>query len=465
VTKVIETINNLFFNLTAGITPAVIFPVVTGFLLLLFFIYYIVVLRPKSGTTEWINMETDKGRSTFLLTRYPLEKQDIAPLVMFPVFFFLLAFVNNSYTSLTDVSYIGLLFGILILVVLYTFIKNIFGKTAVAVCGTLLLGFDLMLFSHSRAAAICIYEVFFILLAFFFIYRYASTDVDAPFKESLKPLALSGFFFGLGFAAGQAGLFAGAGIIIVLIIRIVLLGRHYKLNEKTGFGGYKAKTFLFFTLFFIVVPAVIYCLCYIPNGIFTGMSLRRGMLWDLTFYKQIWDGFTAGFPSGSRFVSIHPFTPVWWRWILGIRPVLQIDSMSSTITAISVIAVYGNPVLLWAGLPAMAVMAIRVFSHRDAAALFIITGFLSQIVPRVVETGSILAFYHLPVTLFLVLALAHVLNTMIERKRSMYRLFVYGYTSLAGILFAVFYPIMSGLSMPRWYFTDLLPWFPALWPF
>ena len=63
--------------------------------------------------------------------------------------------------------FMGVLFGVLMLPLLYLFVKNLFGKTVVAACGTALLAADFMHLTQTRLATIDTYGVFFILLTHF----------------------------------------------------------------------------------------------------------------------------------------------------------------------------------------------------------------------------------------------------------------------------------------------------------
>ena len=59
--------------------------------------------------------------------------------------------------------FMGTLFGVLMLPILYVFLKNLFGRTAIAFCGTTLFAFDFMHLVQTRIATIDTYGVFFIL--------------------------------------------------------------------------------------------------------------------------------------------------------------------------------------------------------------------------------------------------------------------------------------------------------------
>ena len=91
--------------------------------------------------------------------------------------------------------FMGTLFGVLMLPILYIFIKNMFGKTVIAACGTTLFAFDFMHFVQTRIATIDTYGVFFILVTYYFMYRYITLDPETPFRKTLPPLLLSGTIF------------------------------------------------------------------------------------------------------------------------------------------------------------------------------------------------------------------------------------------------------------------------------
>ena len=359
----------------------------------------------------------------------------------------------------------GAFAGIVMLLVMYIFLKNIFGKTTVAVCGSLLFGFDFMRFTQSRLATIDTYSALFILLTFFFMYWYITTDPDARFRKSLLPLALSGISFGLGCACKWVAPYAGLALVTVYILRIVFLNKHYRKNELGGFGVYLAKTLLFSVLFFVIVPAVIYYLSYIPNGLAKDMTIGGGMLWNPEYFKLFWDNQVLMFNFHSTVVSTHPYSSRWYQWIINARPILYYNNYSASGSIRSSFGAFGNPIVWWGGLLAMGNMAFRTIRHRDWKALFILVGYLSQILPWVVIARIVFVYHYFPGTLFLVMAIAHMFNTIIERSRGKYKLAVYGYTAFSGVLFGLFYPALSGVYAPQWYFKNLLRWIPGAWPF
>ena len=356
---------------------------------------------------------------------------------------------------------IGAICGVIMVFVMYVFIKNMFGKTAVAACGSLLLAFEFMRFVHSRMGTIDTFVVLFILLSFFFMYRYLTVDPDARFRSSLPSLALCGLFFGLSFAVKWTGFYAGAGLLIIYTIKLAHLSKYYSNNDKTGFFSYFIKTLLFSFLFFVIIPAIIYYINYIPYGTARGMTLEGGMLWSREYFDLVLSNQEHMFNYHSKLDATHGGSSYWWQWLFNLKPIMYVNRYEDGLRA--AYGGFGNPVLYWGGLAAMITMAVRVFTHRDGKALFILIGYLSGLLPWVAVTRVIFAYHYFPSSLFLVLALAHIFNTILERNKQGSRAYVYGYTAVTGVVFAMFYPALSGLYMPIWYYTFFTRWI-GVWP-
>ena len=356
----------------------------------------------------------------------------------------------------------GALAGVVMLVVMYIFMKNMFGKTIVATCGTLLLGFDFMRFSMSRIGSVDIFLVLFILLAFFFMYRYITTNPDAPFRRRLKPLALSGLFFGLSVSVKWIGFYAGIGLLIIYIIHLVQLKIYYKANKKRGYYTHLQRTLLYSLLFFVVIPVVIYYFSYVPFARTRGVNASPIMFFTAQYFRLFWENQVFMFNYHTTLVAEHPFSSPWWQWIFNIRPVFFVLRYADDTRA--AFGAFGNPVVWWGGFVAMIAMVVRVFTHRDAKALFILVGYLSLLVPWMFVSRILFIYHYFPSTLFLVLALAHIFSTSLESKRYIHKVTTYAYTTFAGIVFAMFYPSLSGMYMPLWYFPNVVRWLNT-WPF
>jgi 4-amino-4-deoxy-L-arabinose transferase-like glycosyltransferase len=360
----------------------------------------------------------------------------------------------------------GTLFGVGMLAVLYVILKNLFGKRIVAICGTLLLAFDFMRFTQTRIATVDTYAVFFIMLSYLFMHRYISREPDAPWRGSIRPLAFSGLFFGVGAACKWIVIYAGAGLFVMFIMKLVSDYRNWAEDgEPGGYSERVVKTLLAAALFFIAIPAIIYCLSYIPFGTASGMTLRGGMLWDPKYYEMIWRVQVNTFTYHSKGVldATHPYSSWWYQWIADARPILYyLDSMPGGMK--SSFAAFGNPLVWWGGIAGIGAMVYRVLRYKDARAFLIVLGFLSQIVPWLFVKRIVFVYHYFPSTVFLILALAYMFDTLVERAGARGRRVITAFTSWAGALFVIFFPAISGIAAPGTYFTNVLRWFPS-WPF
>ena len=362
--------------------------------------------------------------------------------------------------------FMGTLFGILMLPLLYAFLKNIFGKTVIASCGTILFAFDFMHYVQTRIATIDTYGVFFIILMYWFMYRYITLDYETPFKKTLPALALSGLFFGIGCACKWTAVYAGAGLFILYFVNLILRGRYYVKDQRgREFKNFTIKTLLFTVLFFIAVPVVIYCLSYIPYGTASGMTIQGGMLWDPKYYDIIWQNQIYMYNYHSTLVATHAYSATWYQWLVDARPILYYLDMSQGNDYRGAFASFGNPIIWWGGLLAIFVMIYRVFRYRDGKAFFIAVGYLSQLIPWLFVTRITFIYHYFDSTVFLVLALTYMLSTIWERKQGRYKLAVFGFTGSAVALFIMFFPVLTGILVSRAYELHFLRWIPESWPF
>ena len=75
------------------------------------------------------------------------------------------------------------------------------------------------------------------------------------------------------------------------------------------------------------------------------------------------------------------------------------------------------------------------------------------------------AYHYFPSVLFLILALCYVFHTLAQKEELIHwKPAMYAVTGGAVVLFALFYPVLVGITYPTWYGTCVLRWFPS-WPF
>lgn len=132
--------------------------------------------------------------------------------------------------------FMGTLFGVLMVPILYVFLKNLFGKTPVALCGTALFTFDFMHLVQTRIATIDTYGVFFILVSYYFMYRWLAVPAGKKLRHYILPLFLSGLFWGVGCASKWTVVYAGAGLALLWLLGMVFKAGDWREAE------YRART-------------------------------------------------------------------------------------------------------------------------------------------------------------------------------------------------------------------------------
>ena len=337
----------------------------------------------------------------------------------------------------------GTLFGVLMLPAMYVFLKKLFGSRQAAACGTVVFATDFMHFVQTRIATIDTYAVFFILLMYLGMAVFLMTD-------SLKALALSGISFGLGCACKWTCVYAGAGLA-------VLWAGYWIGHRKRGFPAF-VKNCLFCVGFFVVMPCLIYYLAYIPYGRAAGIKgvFNREYL-DIVLSNQ-----TYMFTYHAGLVAEHPYSSRWYQWLLDIRPILYYlqyfdDGSRSSFGA------FLNPVLCWGGLLALAVCLYRAIFRLDRTAMFILIGYLAQLLPWVLVTRLTFAYHYFPCCVFLVLAIGYVFRLM-EDGTPHCRVYLWGFAGLSAAVFVLFFPALTGLRVDNAAATQLMGWLPT-WPF
>ncbi len=363
--------------------------------------------------------------------------------------------------------FMGTLFGVLMLPILYIFLKNLFGKTAVAFCGTCLFAFDFMHLTQTRLATIDTYGVFYILVSYYFMYRWLSVPSGSKLRKSILPLFLSGLFWGIGCASKWTVIYAGVGLALLWLLGLIFKGREW--YTCTGGGGprfapYVIGTFFLSILFFAIIPAAIYLASYIPyltaEVAKTGAQPTLKRLWEIVWDNQV---FMLTYHQGVH--EPHPYESYWYQWIVDGRPILYYRDLdyADTQGIKSLFAAFNNPLVSWGGLLSFIAVFIQTCRRKCGKGLFIVIAMLAQFIPWLGIGRTLFAYHYFPTILFLVFAIAYLMDDMLTRRRKGCRLAVYGFTGAATALYAMFYPVLVGLYTPLWYNQWFLRWFPS-WP-
>ena len=357
----------------------------------------------------------------------------------------------------------GTLFGVLMLPLLYVFLKKLFGGVWIPTLGMLLWASDFMHYVQTRIATIDTYSVFFILLMYLFMYLWLTED-------RLWALALCGVSFGLGAAAKWTSIYAGAGLALLWaakwIARFVQARRGAPASPARGGVGAADggvlpafwKNVLFCLVFFIAVPGLIYYFSYLPYGRAAGYSPfsrdYAAMVWSNQVYM-------FNYHSSGVLGATHPYSSNWYQWLVDAKPILYVLEYPSAETKTS-IAAWLNPLLCWGGLLCLPLLGFMALVRRDKRAGFVLIGYLAELLPWVPIPRLTFAYHYFPSSLFLVLGLCYVF-ALLRENRPHWRSWPVILTGWSLALFALFFPVLNGLPIGRELSTALYQWFSS-WP-
>ena len=395
----------------------------------------------------------------------------------------------------------GALMGVLMLPALYLLAKQVTRRRDLATFAMMLLAFDLMHFTQTRIATIDSFAVLFIILAYLCMARYLMTDVFAlrpgepvrlfsgAFWRSLLPLALSGLFMGLAIASKWVGFYSAIGLAVLFVAAIYRqfrtgniafeyahLQEEDKLEEdqprriQNAQKHSLARIFItcgFCVIFFVLVPAVIYGLSYVPYLNPTGrvtlqriIAAQEGML---------------RYHATPGLGMDHPYQSPWWQWPFIGKPMWFARDSFEPAGYQSTIFCMGNPAVFYVGALATAAVFIlfvrKYLSFRQGIRLrgtdgnmtlpVIVVGFLAQYLPWVLVPRSMFIYHYFASVPFIILAAAWV-SSLLDSRPRLRRWLQWGFVALAAALFVLFYPYASGVLTPTpW--LDAMKWFPGIY--
>jgi dolichyl-phosphate-mannose--protein O-mannosyl transferase len=154
----------------------------------------------------------------------------------------------------------------------------------------------------------------------------------------------------------------------------------------------------------------------------------------------------------------HASSSPWWSWPLALKPTWFFNG---TYDSDQVAAIYngGNPILFWAGIPALAACAVLAWKRRSMALVLIVAAFAFQYVPWIRIERATFAYHYLTAVVFAMIAVAYCVDELLRRPA--WRDLAIGYLALAVMVGVLIFPLGSALPMPDWYINaarSLPPW-------
>ena len=366
----------------------------------------------------------------------------------------------------------GVLFGIFLIPLFYGILKRLFQKEKVAGAGALMLACDFMHLATSRIATLEPFSVFWILLMYRFMIDYCYTNYyDSSLKDSLKTLLKCGIAMGIGIATKWTACYSAIGLAVLLFMALgvrvheshcavkALAGDASKysaeelelLQKMAGNGKtYFWKTIAWCFLFFIGIPIVIYWVSYLPCKVW-----RDG--WSIS---NVWSQCEYMYHYHINLKATHPYQSTWYQWLFDIRPIWYFGRMDAEGMYHS-ISCFSNPLLTWAGFPAILYVIKRALKDRDRNAWIIAAGYLSAFLPWVTLVKRCVFAYHFyPTSFFMILAIAYCIERIWKKNNSSLNLWVCIFLIAVAVLFVMFLPATAGFGTTTAY-IKFLEWFPS----
>lgn len=335
--------------------------------------------------------------------------------------------------------FMGTLVGVLMIPAFYALIFFLFKSRFIAGMSSILFSFDFMHFAQTRIATIDVFVTFFILLMYLFLLRY--------FQEQKKCyLLLCGISMGLGIACKWTGIYAGAGLGILFFLFWI-----WKLRESR-FDKQQIKHFLstcgWCLIFFIVIPALIYIMSYLP--------FRDGT--DQGLLTRLINNQTSMFRYHSGIDATHPFSSWWYQWPTMYRPIWYYSGTVSD-TVKEGISAFGNPLVWWTGIPAFFYCAYMAWKEKDKTAIFLCVGYLAQYFPWFFVTRITFIYHYFPSVPFVICMIGYGMRRFWIHEDKKKRNWILLYVAAAVALFVMFYPVLSGMPVSESYVIHFLRWF------
>jgi 4-amino-4-deoxy-L-arabinose transferase-like glycosyltransferase len=205
----------------------------------------------------------------------------------------------------------------------------------------------------------------------------------------------------------------------------------------------------------VIVPLVVYALSYVPYlqlGHDWTVSGGPGYGWSLEELHSQMFGYHFNLTAG------HDSASPWWSWPLALKPTWFYNGSYDN-EQIAVIYNGGNPVLFWAGVPAIVVCAVLAWKRRSMALVLIVAAFAFQLVPWTRIERATFAYHYFTAVIFAMMAVAYLVDELLRRPA--WRELAIGYLVLVGVAGILVFPLGAALPMPDWYINAaraLPPW-------
>jgi dolichyl-phosphate-mannose-protein mannosyltransferase len=319
--------------------------------------------------------------------------------------------------------------GILLAPIFFLLARHVLATERAAVFATVLLLLDGVYLVQSRVAMTNVFAVLFQLASALLVLRVASRR-----DLRLTGMAAAGLALGLALSTRWTSLWAWGFLGLEFL---ALRGRRALRVRELALGG----------LAFLVIPAAVYLLSYVP-------WMRQGhtVLETVALQRDIWR-------YHANLQATHTYFSPWWTWPWLYRPTWYFWWSGNGV--VRGIVALGNPALWWAAVPATVWALVTGARSRDPQRLFAGAGFCLLYLPWGLSPRTLnFSHYLFEAIPYACLALGALLDRAWQGRL---RAFARGYLVVAALLFLLFLPFLVAMPVPAWLWGFRLPGGAGLW--
>lgn len=313
--------------------------------------------------------------------------------------------------------------------------------------------FEFSRFSVGRYATIDGFLILFLLLAALCLWR-AFCQPQRHWLDgwTLSPsLLFAGLFLGAAIATKWSALYFGFGVFVFFAISLLAtLRQAHPWQRGARMIGVAAVALG-------VIPLAVYYTSYIPFL----RCLPHAPDWlSLEGARQVWKSQVDMYDYHAKLKSTHAFQSAFFTWPLILKPLwLYVSDAQAPLR--SSITLMGNPLVWWGGLAGVIALFGRHLQWPSRDRIWLLGSITALYLPWAGIARASFIYHYYPVVPFLILLLGVTLSRYPADAR-WGRYLPWASVALAGTLFVVFFPAISGLHWPAWYFK-YLHWLPGWW--
>lgn len=316
-------------------------------------------------------------------------------------------------------------------ILIYFLAKEIFKNRIVATTASLLLTFETAIFVHSRSMDPEAIFVTFVLLSLFFSWKLIT-------ESKMKWIFYTGISFGLSLAVKPQALLP----LIAIGIAVFFFS--------------KSNRLLSFSLIFLLATFV-YLAIYAPllkeKGIagFFGLHLQMYQYhtnyWPKNYYQVM-----SQTEYGPRMPQINSYMRYPILWLK--NPKLPYFERNISSQKQAVIYTY-NPLILFPAIGAFLLGLVFAFKKRDQGIIFLLITasffYFPYLLSSLYKPLTYPPYYLLSGIPFLIILLSYFTDFIRQKKRFIPIV----YLALVAATFVIYYPLLTAMTMPYWYFQLL----------